>query len=125
MRAWMNGRLLDDPTAPAVQISDHGFTVGDGVFEAIKVVDGQPFALTRHLERLDGRPSGAACPSSTTTTYAAASRRSSTGSTSRSAGCGSPTPAGPLPSARAAATQPPTLVVAVAPLGRWAETTSA
>ena len=26
-------------------VTDHGFTVGDGVFEAIKVVDGQPFAL--------------------------------------------------------------------------------
>ena len=31
---------------------DHGLTVGDGVFEAIKVVDGRPFALTRHLARL-------------------------------------------------------------------------
>jgi branched-chain amino acid aminotransferase len=28
---------------------DHGLVVGDGVFESTKVIDGQPFALTRHL----------------------------------------------------------------------------
>ena len=52
MHAWVNGQLLADPEAPAIGVTDHGLTVGDGVFEAIKVVDGQPFALTRHLERL-------------------------------------------------------------------------
>ncbi|MFB9315098.1 aminotransferase class IV [Nocardioides plantarum] len=52
MRAWIDGALLDDPTAPAVSVIDHGLTVGDGVFEAIKVVDGQPFALGLHLARL-------------------------------------------------------------------------
>ena len=52
MRVWMNGEMLPDATAPAVTVADHGLTVGDGVFEAIKVVDGRPFALTRHLDRL-------------------------------------------------------------------------
>ena len=52
MHAWVNGQLLTDPQSPAIVVSDHGFTVGDGVFEAIKVVDGRPFALTRHLARL-------------------------------------------------------------------------
>src|SRR5690349_10928981 len=52
MRAWVNGTVLDDPATPAIQVADHGFTVGDGVFEAVKVVRGRPFALTRHLERL-------------------------------------------------------------------------
>lgn len=36
-----------------VSVLDHGFTVGDGVFETMKVVDGQAFALNRHLRRLD------------------------------------------------------------------------
>lgn len=62
MRAWVNGRLLEDPTAPAVSVSDHGFTVGDGVFEAVKVVEGQPFALTRHLERLARSAAGLGLP---------------------------------------------------------------
>jgi len=35
-----------------LSIRDHGFTVGDGVFEAMKTVDGEPFAMTRHLRRL-------------------------------------------------------------------------
>ena len=52
MRAWMNGDLLADPTGAVLGVTDHGFTVGDGVFESIKTLDGRPFALTRHLERL-------------------------------------------------------------------------
>ncbi|MGB2736559.1 MAG: aminotransferase class IV, partial [Candidatus Nanopelagicales bacterium] len=35
-----------------VPVNDRGFTSGDGVFEAMKVVDGRPFAVTRHLRRL-------------------------------------------------------------------------
>src|SRR5215218_4659679 len=58
MHAWVNGQMLTDPQSPAITVSDHGLTVGDGVFEAIKVVDGRPFALTRHLERL-GRSAAA------------------------------------------------------------------
>jgi branched-chain amino acid aminotransferase len=52
MRAWINGELLSDPKAPAVPVTDHGLTVGDAVFEAVKVVDGRPFAFQRHLDRL-------------------------------------------------------------------------
>ena len=52
MRAWIDGHLLPDPTAPAVRVTDHGLTVGDAVFEAVKVVHGRPFALSRHLDRL-------------------------------------------------------------------------
>ena len=37
---------------------DHGVTVGDGVFETLKVVDGVPFALTRHLRRLASSAAG-------------------------------------------------------------------
>jgi branched-chain amino acid aminotransferase len=62
MRAWVNGQLLADPTAPAVSVADHGLTVGDAVFEAIKVVDGQPFALTRHLQRLQRSAAGLGLP---------------------------------------------------------------
>ena len=61
MHAWVNGQMLTDPRSPAILVTDHGLTVGDGVFEAIKVVDGQPFALTRHLERL-GRSAAALGP---------------------------------------------------------------
>jgi branched-chain amino acid aminotransferase len=52
MRLWVVGHLVEDPYTPALTQIDHGVTVGDGVFETVKVVDGQPFALTRHLDRL-------------------------------------------------------------------------
>lgn len=58
MRVWINGALLADPNAPAVPVTDHGLTVGDAVFEAVKVVDGQPFALGLHLERLEQSAAG-------------------------------------------------------------------
>lgn len=52
MRAWLNGQLLESPEQRAISVLDHGLVVGDGVFETIKVENGAPFALTRHLERL-------------------------------------------------------------------------
>jgi branched-chain amino acid aminotransferase len=48
---WVNGHLRD-PDEPSVPALDHGLTVGDGVFETLKVVDGHAFALSRHLSRL-------------------------------------------------------------------------
>ncbi len=57
-RVWCNGRLLADPDEGVITVRDHGFTVGDGVFEAVKVVDGKPFALSRHLRRLKRSAAG-------------------------------------------------------------------
>ena len=48
---WFDGSL-HDPTEPLIQAFDHGFTVGDGVFETCELYEGQVFALTRHLHRL-------------------------------------------------------------------------
>ncbi len=62
MRAWIDGDLLSDPNGAAVSVVDHGLTVGDGVFEAIKVVQGQPFALDKHLERLTSSAAGLGLP---------------------------------------------------------------
>ena len=51
MKVWLNGQLLETSHA-AVPVTDHGLTVGDGVFETAALHGGVPFALTRHLERL-------------------------------------------------------------------------
>lgn len=48
---WLDGALADPATA-ALHWTDHGITVGDGVFETLKLVGGEPFAATRHLDRL-------------------------------------------------------------------------
>ena len=62
MRAWIDGNLMADPTRGAIAVTDHGFTVGDGVFEAVKTLHGVPFALTRHLARLERSASGLGLP---------------------------------------------------------------
>lgn len=58
---WLDGALADPRTA-AVHWSDHGLTVGDGVFETIELRRGHPFALTRHLDRLDRSAAGLGVP---------------------------------------------------------------
>ncbi|GAA5028173.1 aminodeoxychorismate lyase [Terrabacter aeriphilus] len=60
-RVWVDGDLVD-PTGPSVSALDHAVTVGDGVFETAKVVDGQPFALTRHHRRLERSAAGLGLP---------------------------------------------------------------
>jgi len=57
MKVWVDDVLLDADDA-AVSVFDHGITVGDGVFETAKVVDGVAFALTRHLDRLQQSSAG-------------------------------------------------------------------
>ncbi|MER7070498.1 aminotransferase class IV [Terrabacter sp. NPDC000476] len=61
-RVWVDGEVVD-PTGPSVSALDHAVTVGDGVFETAKVVDGQPFALTRHHRRLERSAAGLGLPS--------------------------------------------------------------
>ncbi len=57
----MNGTLVPDDQA-RVSVTDHGLTTGDGVFEALKVTGGVPFALTRHLARLTASAKGLGLP---------------------------------------------------------------
>ncbi|MFV3410621.1 aminotransferase class IV [Bdellovibrio bacteriovorus] len=48
---WYGG-VIKDPGLMMVPVDDHLVHRGDGVFEAIKVVDGQVFLMQEHLERL-------------------------------------------------------------------------
>jgi branched-chain amino acid aminotransferase len=61
MKVWFDGALRETDAA-RVSVLDHGLTVGDGVFETVKAVDGRPFALTRHLERLTRSARGLGLP---------------------------------------------------------------
>lgn len=58
---WVDGRLRE-PGEPVLSALDHGVTVGDGVFETCGVVNGQAFALTRHLRRLRQSALGVGLP---------------------------------------------------------------
>ncbi len=51
MFAYVNGAVVEEAAA-AVTVFDHGFIVGDGVFETIALRHGTAFAVSRHLARL-------------------------------------------------------------------------
>lgn len=48
---WLNGRLRAETDAK-ISIYDRGFTLADGVFETMRVIDGSPLWLANHLARL-------------------------------------------------------------------------
>jgi branched-chain amino acid aminotransferase len=61
VRIWVDGGLRDAADA-TVSVFDHGLTVGDGVFETLKAVEGRAFAMTRHLARLARSARGLGLP---------------------------------------------------------------
>ncbi|GAB3483227.1 aminotransferase class IV [Nocardiopsis coralliicola] len=67
MRVWIagaghgRGEVVDSQEA-RIPALDHGITVGDGVFETVKGIGGQPFALSRHLRRLGRSAVGLGLP---------------------------------------------------------------
>lgn len=54
---WLDGEVVAVDDAH-ISPFDHGLTVGDGVFETLKVLGGVPFAMRRHVDRL-GRSASA------------------------------------------------------------------
>ena len=62
-KVWLNGQVLDE-SAARISPFDHGITVGDGVFETLKLVGTTPFAMRRHLLRLERSATalGIECP---------------------------------------------------------------
>jgi branched-chain amino acid aminotransferase len=85
--------LASEAKIPA---TDPGLLRGDGAFEVIRVYDGQPFALERHLERLERSAlnlrlpldveASAATPTACSPTPARALTTSCCGSSSRAGG---------------------------------------
>ncbi len=69
--AWVRGEFVEDSSA-SVSIFDHGLVVGDGAFETIAVLEGRPFALTRHLRRLERTAEGMGLPAPKTEEVAGA-----------------------------------------------------
>ena len=49
-QVWLNGRLLPEAEA-GLSIFDRGFTLGDGIFETLRVCEGRPLWLDDHLAR--------------------------------------------------------------------------
>jgi branched-chain amino acid aminotransferase len=51
VKIYLDGRLVSREEA-TVSVFDHGFLYGDGVFEGIRVYDGNIFRLEPHIDRL-------------------------------------------------------------------------
>lgn len=51
MQIYLNGKLVPQEEA-RVSVFDHGFLYGDGVFEGIRVYDGNIFRMKEHIDRL-------------------------------------------------------------------------
>jgi branched-chain amino acid aminotransferase len=52
MKIFLDGMLVDAADAK-VSVFDHGLLYGDGIFEGIRLYDGNIFRLDEHLERLE------------------------------------------------------------------------
>jgi branched-chain amino acid aminotransferase len=52
MKVFLNGEFVDAADAK-ISVFDHGLLYGDGVFEGIRLYDGNVFMLDEHLERLE------------------------------------------------------------------------
>jgi branched-chain amino acid aminotransferase len=126
---WVDG-TVSESAAARIAALDHGVTVGDGVFETAKVVDGTPFALTRHLARLRRSADALAlrlpwddedlvAATLATIEAAAADERN------RSAGVGRvrlTVTGGPGPLGSDRSDVPPTLIIAAGPGAPWPAT---
>ena len=122
---WLDGAIVD-ATEAKVSVFDHGLTVGDGVFETIKVIGGRPFALRRHIERLhrSARGLGLDVPLGETRLRAAVDKVL-TAAGLDTARLRITLTGGVAPPGSGRGTAGPTLIIAVAPLDPWEPDTTA
>ena len=113
---WIDGAVRQ---SPSVSPLDHGFLVGDGVFETLKTVHGAPFALSRHLRRLacSAAGMGLSLPSEAALRSAVAETLASSTAPLGRLRITVTSGAGPLGSGRG--DEPATLVVTHAPTAPW------
>jgi len=117
---WANGAIVAEDTF-VVRADDHGLVVGDGVFETLLVRDGEPFALTRHLQRLQRSAAGLGLRVDETSIRAGVAEvlaDKPARARLRITVTGGPSPYG---SDRGSAA--PTVLIATAPISEWPATT--
>ncbi len=121
MKVWVDGELVEHGSA-RVSVLDHRLTVGDGIFETLRVYGGRPFAVRRHLERLATSASGLgiAPPPSELLWSAIGEVVAANGLEDGAVRVTVTSGPGPLGSARGPG--PPTVVVAAAALPTWTPT---
>lgn len=123
---WVNGELVA-PANAMVSVFDHGLTVGDGVFETLKVITGKPFAITRHLDRLErsARGLGLNVPISPDKVRAVIDETLSAAGSPETGRVRITLTGGVAPLGSGRGNAEPTLIVAVGPLDPWEPDTEA
>ena len=51
LKIWLSDKLVDEKDAK-ISVFDHGLLYGDGVFEGIRIYNGEVFELKAHIRRL-------------------------------------------------------------------------
>ncbi|WP_420638530.1 aminotransferase class IV [Candidatus Poriferisocius sp.] len=118
---WINGSLLPEDEA-RISPFDHGWLVGDAVFETLVIVRGMPFAARRHLQRLarSAEPLGIALPDPDDVRAAMVAVAAANGLTEGRLRVTVSSGTGPLGSDRG--DSPPTVTVAATPQAPWPPT---
>jgi branched-chain amino acid aminotransferase len=120
MTLWVDDRVVE-PGQPVLRADDHGVTVGDGVFETMKVLGGRPFALRRHLDRLLSSAAGLGLPVDLAVIQRGIDAVLAADLPDR-ARLRVTITGGPSPFGSDRGTNPPTVIVATAPLAAWPDT---
>jgi len=116
LRIWLDGRVYDDPRQAFVSGTDHGFLVGDGVFETLKVTEHGAFAVRRHLNRMTRSAAALGLPAPDHNHIREAIDAVLDGCDLRRGKLRITYTGGPGPLGSEAAYGPPTLIVALAPV---------
>ena len=123
MRVWLDGELVEADAA-RVSTRDHGFLVGDGVFETLRVYAGEPFDLDEHLVRL-GESAAAMGLGTGDHDLARAARDVVEANGLEDARMRITVTSGDGPAGLARGDGPPTVLVVAAPLTPWPATSTA
>ena len=115
---WIDGSLVPEEEA-VVSALDHGLTVGDGVFETLRVYRGVPFALSRHLVRLGRSCDGLGLPCPPEDVLRGAVSDVVAASDMPEARLRITVTGGRAPLGSGRGTSPPTVIVALAPFEEW------
>jgi branched-chain amino acid aminotransferase len=124
MKLWLNGELADE-RASGISPADHGFLLGDGVFETLRCYEGKLFALEAHLERLEAGAIALGLQPPPLEELGRAAREVIEANGLTDARMRITLTSGPGPPGLARGDGPPTTVVAALPLEPWPSTATA
>ncbi len=113
---WLDGALVEEAHARVSPV-DHGLLVGDGVFETLRIYDGEPFAWTRHYERLCHSAAGLDLAVPDATALRAATDEVLTANAVRTGRLRITVTGGPAPLGSERGDATPTVIVATSALG--------